>query len=132
MVPSTWVKGIICPILKSASSDPRVPLNYRGISLLPVVSKLYTGLISSRFSEHLEKNGLIANEQNGFRPDRSCLDHIFTLQEILRVRKAQNRESFCSFVDFQKAFDYVDHDFLMFKLANIGVDCNIYRSIKAI
>ena len=46
IVPDTWVKGIINPIPKSASSDPRVPLNYRGISLLPVISKLFTAAIA--------------------------------------------------------------------------------------
>ena len=89
MVPNQWVRGIIKPIPKSASSDPRVPLNYRGISLLSVVSKLYTALLSDRVSGYLESSNLLANEQNGFRSDRSCLDHIFTLNDILRVRRSQ-------------------------------------------
>ncbi len=69
VVPSTWVRGIINPIPNSASSNLRVPLNFRGISLLSVVSKLYTGLLSSRIGDILETNNLLANEQNGFRPD---------------------------------------------------------------
>ena len=69
IVPSTWVKRIISPIPRSASSDPRVPLNHRGIRLLPVISKLFSGIISTRASAFLEANNLIANEQNGFRPD---------------------------------------------------------------
>ena len=43
IIPTTWSKGLINPIPKSASGDPSVPLNYKGISLLPVISKLYTG-----------------------------------------------------------------------------------------
>ena len=72
VIPTTWAKGIISLIPKSASNlirfevvhvnDPRVPLNYRGISLLPVISKLYSGLILTRVSAFLEVNDLIANE----------------------------------------------------------------------
>ena len=79
-----------------------------------------------------DPHNLLANEQNGFRPDRSCLDHIFTLCDLLRVRKSHGLETFCAFVDFQKAFDYVNHDFLFNKLLNIGVTGKIYNSIKAI
>ncbi len=53
IIPSTWAKAVINPIPKSDSSDPRVPLNYRGISLLPIVSKLLTGL-AGRVVDHLE------------------------------------------------------------------------------
>ncbi len=88
IVPSQWVRGIIKPIPKSASSDLRVPLNYRGISLLSVISKLYTALLSDRVTGFLESGRLLANKQNGLRSDRSCLDHIFTLNDILRVRLA--------------------------------------------
>ena len=45
---SSWLKAVINPIPKNLSSDPRVPLNYRGISLLPVISKMYTALVGSR------------------------------------------------------------------------------------
>ncbi len=132
LIPTTWCRAIINPIPKSASSDPRVPLNYRGISLLPVISKLYTGAIATRVGGFLEKNNKLANEQNGFRPDRSCVDHIFTLCDLLRIRKAENKETFCSFVDFKKAFDYVDHSFLLHKLIHIGINGRIYNTIKTL
>ena len=128
-IPTTWSKGMINPIPKNASSDPRVPLNYRGISLLPVVSKLYTGLIANIISVYMEANNLLANEQNGFRSDRSCLDHIFTMCDLLRIRKAQNLATFCSFMDFQKAFDYVNRDYFLHKLLQLGIDGSLYESI---
>ncbi len=79
IVPTDWTRGIINPIPKSGQCDPRVPLNYRGISLLSVAGKLFTASISSRISLYLESNNMLANEQNGFRAERSCLDHIFSL-----------------------------------------------------
>ncbi|VDH95861.1 Hypothetical predicted protein [Mytilus galloprovincialis] len=79
IVPSLWHQAIICPILKDKSSDKRIPLHYRGISLLSCVSKLYSGFINNRVSSYLEDNDLLSEEQNGFRKNRSCEDHIFTL-----------------------------------------------------
>ena len=39
--------------------------------------KIYSGLINNRITSHCENNSFIVDEQNGFRADRSCLDHIF-------------------------------------------------------
>ena len=130
IIPTTRCCAIINPVPKSASSDPRVPLNYRGISLLPVISKLYTCALATRVGGFLEKNNKLANEKNGFRPDRSCVDHIFTLCDLLRIRKANNLKTFCSFVDFKNAFDYVDHSFLLHKLIHIGINDKVYNTIK--
>ena len=55
MVPTIRGKAILSPIPKLNSADPRVPLNYRGISLLPVISKLYTAGLSHRIPTIFEK-----------------------------------------------------------------------------
>ena len=104
MVPDIWVQALIFPIPKSRLNDPRVPLNYRGISLLSVVSKLYTSILNVRLNKFSEDNDLIVNEQNGFRSDRSCLDHIFTLQNSLRIRNKLKSQTFCAFIDLKKSF----------------------------
>ena len=80
-VPEISVQALIYPIPKSPTNDPRVPLNYRGISLLSVISKLYTAALNARLNNYTETNGYIVNEQNGFRPDRSCLDHTFCIEK---------------------------------------------------
>ena len=69
LIPSVWKKGLINPIPKGGVSDPRTPLSYRGISLLPVIAKLYTAGLSKRISKHLESNRILVNKQTGFRPD---------------------------------------------------------------
>ena len=70
-----------------------------------VISKMYTALVGSRVGGFLEANELLVDEQNGFRPGRSCVDHIFALHDLLRIRKSKGMETFCTFIDFQKAFD---------------------------
>lgn len=127
IIPSEWRKAIICPILKDKSSDKRVPTNYRGISLLSCISKLYSAFINKRISAYLEENDLLADEQNGFRRDRSCEDHVFTLNSIVR----NNDNVYTAFVDLKKAFDFVDRDMLLYKLLLNGIDGKVYESVKS-
>ena len=117
VIPSIWRKSYISPIPKSSTKDPYVPLNYRGISLLSCVYKFYTAALNSRLSSFCEVNSLLVDEQNGFRPGRSCQDHIYTLSSVIRNRKSRGLDTFCAFVDFQKAFDWVSRDLLLYKLA---------------
>ena len=131
-VPIAWKLGIISPITKGGSSDPREPLSYRGISLLPVISKLFTAGLSQRLSKYLEQNHLLVNEQNGFRPRRSCLDHIFSLHNICQIRLNHNQDAFLTIIDFSKAFDYVQREYMLHKLMNLGIKGNIYSAIKSL
>jgi hypothetical protein len=131
-IPCDWSKAIITPIPKGGNKDKRVPLNYRGISLLNTSSKLYTSLLNHRLLSHLEQNDVLANEQNGFRPDRSCLDHVYTLTAIIRNRLALKKDTFTAFIDLQKAFDFVDRKLLLIKLLQYNIDAKIYFAIKAL
>ena len=115
---------------KNAQNDPRVPLNYRGVSLLPTVSKLFSGILNNRLVAFLDSENLIVDEQNGFRKSRACIDHIFVLTTIIRNRKAQGLSTFAAFVDMKKAFDWVNRDLLFYKLLNYGINGNFYNAIK--
>ena len=77
---------------------------------------------------YLESSNTLADEQNGFRSNRSCDDHIFTLNGIIRNHKTV----FAAFIDLQKAFDFVDRDMLLYKLLLNGVDGKIYFALKSI
>ncbi len=131
LIPTVWLKAIIVPIPKSASKDPCIPLNYRGISLLSCVYKVYSGLINNRIISYLEDLGFFVDEQNGFRKGRSCQDHIFSLTSVIRNRQAQNQSTFTAFVDFQKAFDWVDRDLLFLKLLLNNIDGKTYSAVKS-
>ena len=79
LVPKEWYKSLVKPIPKSKDSDPRVPLNYRGISLVSCVSKIFTAILANRISNFSEINDLLEEEQGGFRSKRSCHDQSFIL-----------------------------------------------------
>ena len=131
-IPSDWYKAIIKPLTKSKENDPRIPLNYRGISLLSCCLKLFTALIDKRLTQFLDSNEEISDEQNGFRKDRSCTDHVFTLHSIISQRLDQKLSTFATFIDFSKAFDGIDRDLLMYKLIHCGVDGNMYFLLKSL
>uniref|UniRef100_A0A3P9J295 Reverse transcriptase domain-containing protein n=1 Tax=Oryzias latipes TaxID=8090 RepID=A0A3P9J295_ORYLA len=66
-IPSSWYKSIIKPIPKSPQADTRVPLNYRGISLLCTVYKVFSSILNNQLSQYLETNQVLVEQQNGFR-----------------------------------------------------------------
>ena len=85
-VPGEWLRATISPIPKSAQLDKCEPLNYRGISLLCTSAKIYSSILNSRVMAYLENNNLLVEEQNGFRRNRACIDHVFSLASILQVQ----------------------------------------------
>ena len=98
---------------------------------LMFVNKLYSSILNRRLQTYLEDNHILVEEQNGFRSSRSCIDHIYTLITVLRNRKACGKDTFLAFIDFKKAFDSVNRDMLLFKLAKVGVCGKMYNAISS-
>ena len=131
-VPSIWQKSIIKPIPKSSDKDPYLPLNYRGISLISCVSKAYSALLNDRIVEFCNKNKIFPDEQNGFRAKRSCEDHIFSLSTIIKNRINDNKNTFCAFVDLEKAFDWVNRNLLLYRLLGHNIQGKMYSALNSI
>ena len=132
IIPTDWKCAIIKPIPKSSILDPRVPLNYRGISLLSTVYKMFATVLNHRLCTCLETNNIYVDEQNGFRKGRSCLDHIFALTSIIRGRRALKKSTFVAYVDMEKAFDRVDRELLFYKVLSVGIGGKMYRCLQSI
>ena len=131
-VPSAWLKGVVKPIPKSSTNDPLVPLNYRGICLLPTISKMYTDMLNRRLMLFCDINDLLNDEQNGFRKDRSCGDHLYGLTSIVRNRMNKKMDTFAAFIDFRKAFDFVDRNLLLYKLLKMNITGCFYEAVKSL
>jgi hypothetical protein len=129
VIPSTWYKAIICPILKNGK-DKRDPLNYRAISLMSTVAKLFSDIINSRITYYMECNKLFADEQNGFRKLRSCLDHLFVLTTIIRNRKKDKLPTYACYIDFTRAFDGINRTLLWHKMLYYKIDGKLLSMIK--
>jgi hypothetical protein len=130
ITPSVWKQALIKPIPKSSSKDPLVPLNYRGISLISCISKTYSSIINNRIMQFCDDHNLLVDEQNGFRKDRSCDDHIFSLTSIVENRLNEDKNTFCAFIDLEKAFDWLNRDLLLYSLLKLDIKGRIYKSVK--
>ena len=75
----------------------------------------------------------MVDEQNGFRAGRSCQDHIYVLSSIIRNRKSEGKDTFCAFVDFKKAFDWVPRDLLLYKLStSFHIHGRLFNTLSSI
>lgn len=105
-IPEQWTLGKIKPIYKN-KGDASDPDNYRLITILSCLGKLFTALMSERLNTFVEESDILNENQAGFRKNHSTSDHIFTLHAIIETMKFEKKKLFCSFVDFSKAFDSV-------------------------
>ena len=127
--PDDWFKSLITPIYKEGKPKNE-PLSHRGISLMSTVAKVFTSILNNRISAYLETNNLLCDEQNGFRKNRSCLDHIFTLTTIIKNRQHEKLPTYACFVDFAKAFDSVNHELLWNTILQFDIKGKMYNVIK--
>ena len=127
-LPTEWTRGIIFPVYKDG--DKRDTSNYRGITLLSIVGKVYGQVINERLMKWCEENKILVEEQGGFRPHRGCPDQLFSLVEILQNRGKKG--TFCCFIDVKKAFDRVFRAGLWEKIADVGVKGKMWRVLKSI
>ena len=79
--------------------------NYRGISLVSVVGKVYGGILADRV--HKVTGDMFEDEQEGFRAWRGCVDQIFTLKEIGEKAREKKRGVYARFIYLEKAYDRV-------------------------
>lgn len=95
-IPLAWKKAVIVPIHKKG--DNRDCSNYRGISLLSIVGKVFTKIIQANLQKHRKQTS--REEQANFRPNRSCCAQIFTIQQLLEEDSMWPASS-CSIHRFQ-------------------------------
>ena len=80
--PDSWSIGLIKPIYKKGSKND--PSNYRGITLLPVMGKLFPKTLASRLSYWADVIGKLNEAQFGFRENRRTIDAIFIMHTQLQ------------------------------------------------
>ena len=103
--------------------------NWRGVTLLSVPSKIFLRVLLNRIDKSIDAK--LREEQAGFRPNRGCIDHIFTIRNILEQCIEWNSKLILNFVDFQKAFDSVNRESIWQILAAYGIPAKIITLIKA-
>ena len=119
IVPDQLKIARVVPIHKKESKD--VFSNYRPISVLPGFSKILERLVFNRCISFLNKHKILYDDQFGFRPKHSTNMAIIKL--IDKIVQATNNDEITAglFLDLSKAFDTIQHDILLDKMAHYGI-----------
>ena len=105
--------------------------NYRPISLLPALSKIFEKVINNQLTEFIEDNDIISKTQFGFRKNMSTTNAVELLVQSIQKSKRDKEKSVAIFIDVSKAFDCCNHEIIFSKLASIGLSSkgvDLFRS----
>lgn len=104
-VPTQRLESIIILIFKPGAKNEIS--NYRPINLIAHLCKLFMKILMIRMEKDLERHQ--PPEQAGFRSNFSTTDHIFTVNQLIEKCSEFNKKIYICFVDYQKAFDSLEH-----------------------
>ena len=128
--PDQWSLAIISPLHKNGKRNN--PTNYRGISLLCTVSKIFTKILNNRLLTWAEENNKLDEGQSAYRKGRSTIDNLFTLNALgQKYLSRKGGRFYCVFVDFSRAFDSIPHAHLWYRLINIGIHGKTLRVLRS-
>lgn len=127
--PDCFKKAIVHPIYKSGDRDSSA--NYRPISILSVVSKIFEKILNSRLLSYLNTHNILSPNQFGFRREVGTEDAVLDLTNSIVRHLDKKQKTLAIFLDLCKAFDTVSIPLLLAKLEKIGIRgiaLNIFES----
>ena len=119
IVPNCLKSARVTPIYKSGSNQTFE--NYRPISILPVISKIYEKCVHKQLMDYLESNHLLAPNQYGYRSKRSTELATAYFCDSIRRSMDDGKLTGAIFVDLSKAFDTIGHSTIINKLPSFGI-----------
>ena len=128
IINQTLTSGIFPDKLKMAKvtlifkkGNTKLICNYRPISVLPVISKVFETVLQEQLTEYFITNNLFASQQYGFRKNSST--ELAALELIDKLLNQMNNHKIPTnfYIDLSKAFDSLQHDILLEKLAHYGL-----------
>ena len=121
--PDTWQHQLLLAMPKKGHKieDPKL----RGIGIGPVLSRIYDIILNERFCKFYVPN----KEQAGFREKQGCLLQIFVVYLLMDLTVVSNSNLIMAFMDYEKAFDFVDRSLLLRYLLECGIDSQFVTAI---
>ena len=109
---------------KEAEEDKKYPKNYRPVALLNVDYKILSKLLTCDLNPHLDH---IISEDQYCMKGRNIGDLIHLIQSVIHYTQNSNSDAFLAFLDFEKAFDSVNHEFTKQVMLKLGLPNSFVR-----
>ena len=126
-VPCNFKIGTQIPIYKGKNTCSLDPNNYRGITLLTSLNKVFEMLLWNRLKDWWEDERVISALQGACKTGMSCVHSALNLQETIAVGLGTGKKVFVAYFDVAKAFDSIWIDGLFYQLRQMGVRGRIWR-----
>ena len=118
------------PIFKGGDKDDAQ--NYRGITLINILSKIYSQILLNRLTKWSDRENKISSNQFGFQKGKFTIDCIFIFSSIISKTLNAGCKLYCVFLDYEKAFDKIDRSFLWHKLISENVSSRLVKALKSV
>ena len=128
--PADW-KIAKVTMLPKPKKDCKLASNYRPISLLSCLGKLFEKCLADRLLDYMEFNNLFTPNQAGFRKNRSTTDQVLKLVQSAINGFNLNKVTAAVFLDAEKAFDKCWHEGLLYKLVKLNLPTKVVRIIAS-
>ena len=126
--PEEWRDAILIPIPKKG--DLSYCDNWRGISLLDTVGKLFAKVIQAQLQSVVED--VLADSQCGFRSGCGCVDMIFCARKLMEKAREHRSDLFMLFVDLRKAYNSIPRQALWQVLHKYGIPTQLIQLIQSL
>ena len=128
-IPKSLKLGVLTPVYKRKGLNTEAK-NYRGITILPVITKILEALLRRKIQPIINANQSAL--QRGFTKNSSPMNCSLILQEAIREQRDKRKPLYIAFLDAKSAFDVVNHDSLLRKLYHIGIDGATWLLIQSL
>ena len=130
-VPKEWNECRVTLIHKGGYKSKNELKNYRPIALANTVGKIFSTMLNERLRKWIEREGVLGEEQNGFRADRRAEDNIFIVNEMIERKRRDKDKLYVCFLDIEKAYDRVIREIMWCVLVKIGLSEKIVNIIRS-
>ena len=120
-----WKTGVVT-FLPKPGKDSTLINAYRPITLTSYIGKLLERILETRIKNHIEANNLLPTFQHGFCKNYSTDTYLFHLLSYVEHHKKSRHKVAASFLDFQKAFDSIWLEGMLYRLEEIGIPSTLF------